>query len=267
MQPRLHLRFPRTLSPLDYFAGAFVFAVSLAVYVKTLAPTVYGEDSGELVAAADTLGIPHPTGYPLWCILAKVFMIVVYTGDSAWRANLFSALCGSAAAMCTAWIICLTTRHRIAAIAASLSLAFSIEFWEQSVIAEVYALNALITAACILLLLLWSETRRNIFLYAAGLLFGAGLTNHQVMLLCAPAFAMYVLAIGGVRFRAWTMHSITLALAFAGLSVYLYLPIRSMADPPMDWGNPETWPAFYDVVTRAQYQFIIAGGPRSWARF
>ena len=66
MQPRLHLRFPRTLSPLDYFAGAFVFAVSLAVYVKTLAPTVYGEDSGELIAAADTLGIPHPTGYPLW---------------------------------------------------------------------------------------------------------------------------------------------------------------------------------------------------------
>lgn len=267
MQPRLHLRFPRTLRPLDYLAGAFVFAVSLAVYVRTLAPTVYGEDSGELIAAADTLGIPHPTGYPLWCILAKVFMTVVYAGDPAWRANLFSALCGSAAVMCTAWIICLTTHHRIAAIAAALSLAFSLEFWEQSVIAEVYSLNALITAACILLLLLWSESRRNILLYAAGLLFGVGLANHHVLLLCAPAFAVYVLIVGGVRFRAWSMHVITLVLAFAGLAIYLYLPIRSMANPPMDWGNPETWPAFYDVVTRAQYRFIITDGPRSWDRF
>jgi tetratricopeptide (TPR) repeat protein len=99
------------------------------------------------------------------------------------------------------------------------------------------------------------------------LLFGAGLANHQVLLLCAPAFAVYVLAIGGIRFRAWTMHLITLVLALAGLAVYFYLPVRSMANPPMDWGNPETWPAFYDVVTRAQYQFIITDGPRSWPRF
>lgn len=266
MQPRLHLRFPRTLRPLDYLAGACVFAVSLAVYVRTLAPTVYGEDSGELIAAADTLGIPHPTGYPLWCVLTKIFMTVLYAGDPAWRANLFSAICGSAAVMCTAWIVCLTTHHRIAAIAASLSLAFSLEFWEQSVIAEVYALNALVTSICILLLLLWSESRRNVLLYAAGFIFGIGLANHQVLLLCAPAFAVYVLAIGGIRFRAWTMHLITLVLAFAGLAVYLYLPIRSMANPPMDWGNPETWPAFFDVVTRAQYQFIITDGPRSWNR-
>ncbi|MCC6794462.1 MAG: DUF2723 domain-containing protein [Candidatus Hydrogenedentes bacterium] len=267
LQPRLHVRLPRNLSPLDYFAGFFVFAVSLAVYIKTLAPTVYGEDSGELIAAADTLGIPHPTGYPLWCLLTKIFMTIVYAGDPAWRANLFSAMCGSAAAMCVAWIVCLTTHHRLAAIAAALSLAFSFEFWEQSVIAEVYALNALITAVCILLLLLWSESRRNILVYASGLLFGAGLANHQVLLLCAPAFAVYVLTIGGIRFRAWTMHLITLLLAFAGLAVYLYLPFRSMANPPMDWGNPETWPAFYDVVTRAQYQFIITDGPRSWHRF
>ena len=267
MQPRLHLRLPSTLRPLDYLAGGFVFVVSLAMYVKTLAPTVYGEDSGELIAAADTLGIPHPTGYPLWCILAKVFMTVVYAGDAAWLANLFSAICGSAAVMCTAWIVCLAAQHRLAAIAAALSLAFSLEFWEQSVIAEVYALNALITAVCVLLLLMWSESRRNALLYAAGFLYGIGLANHQVLLLCAPAFAVYVLFVGGVRFRAWTMHLITLALAFAGLAVYLYLPIRSMANPPMDWGNPETWPAFYDVVTRAQYQFIITDGPRSWERF
>lgn len=266
-QPRLHVRFPRTLRPADYAVAAAVFAAAFAVYLRTLAPTVYGEDAGELIAAADTLGIPHPTGYPLWCILAKVFLTVVYAGNAAWRANLLSALCGAGAAACTALIVCMTARNRIAALAAGLALAFSLEFWEQSVIAEVYALNALITAVCMLLLLAWGETRRNALLYAAGFLFGVGLTNHQVLLLCAPAFAVYAVAVGGVRWGAWTMYAITLALAVSGLAVYLYLPIRSMADPAMDWGNPETWPAFVDVVTRKQYQFIITDGPRTWPRF
>ncbi|MBM3290898.1 MAG: DUF2723 domain-containing protein, partial [Candidatus Hydrogenedentes bacterium] len=266
-QPHLHLRDARALRAADYAVGAVVFAVSIAVYLRTLAPTVYGEDAGELVAAAETLGIPHPTAYPLWCVLAKIFMAVVYAGDAAWRANLFSAVCGAGAAACTALIVCMTARNRIAALAAALSLAFSLEFWEQSVIAEVYTLNALVTALCVLLLLAWGHTRRNGLLYAAGLLFGIGLTNHQVLLLCAPAFAVFVVMVGGVRWGAWTMYVITLALAFAGLAVYLYLPIRSMANPPMDWGNPETWPAFVDVVTRKQYQFIITDGPRSWPRF
>ncbi|NUM54848.1 MAG: DUF2723 domain-containing protein [Candidatus Hydrogenedentes bacterium] len=266
-QPRLHVRYPRVLRFADYAAGAAALSISFAVYLRTLAPTVYGEDSGELIAAAETLGIPHPTGYPLWCIAAKIVMTIVYAGDAAWRANLLSALCGSGAVLCTALILCIVARNRIAALAGALSLAFSLEFWEQSVIAEVYSLNALVTAACILLLILWAESRRNGLLYAAGFLFGVGLANHHVLLLCAPAFAAYVLMIGGLRWGAWTMHLITLLAAFLGLSVYLYLPIRSMANPAMDWGNPETWPAFVDVVTRAQYRFMITDGPRSWERF
>ena len=266
-QPRLHVRYPRVLLPADYAIAFVAFAVSFAVYLRTLAPTVYGEDAGELVAAAETLGIPHPTGYPLWCILAKITLTIVYVGDAAWRANLFSALCGSGAVACTALILGIVAHSRIAALAGALSLAFSLEFWEQSVIAEVYSLNALITAACMLLLILWGESRQNRLVYLAGFLFGAGLANHHVLLLCAPAFAVYVVAIAGLRWGAWTMHLITLALALAGLSIYLYLPIRSMANPAMDWGNPETWPAFVDVVTRAQYRFIITDGPRSWERF
>jgi hypothetical protein len=41
--------------------GAFVFIV----YLTTLAPSVVKIDSGELAAVQSTLGIAHPTGYPL----------------------------------------------------------------------------------------------------------------------------------------------------------------------------------------------------------
>ncbi|MFP8875042.1 MAG: DUF2723 domain-containing protein, partial [Myxococcota bacterium] len=38
----------------------------MALYGATLAPSVPGGDSGELIAAAYRGGIPHPPGYPLY---------------------------------------------------------------------------------------------------------------------------------------------------------------------------------------------------------
>jgi hypothetical protein len=42
--------------------------LAFAVYLRTLAPTITGEDSGELVTAAWTLGVPHAPGFPLYCL-------------------------------------------------------------------------------------------------------------------------------------------------------------------------------------------------------
>nr|HQV32231.1 DUF2723 domain-containing protein [Calditrichia bacterium] len=49
------------------------FAIALLVYGATLAPTVTFEDSGELIAAAWTLGVPHQPGYPLFTLLGNTF--------------------------------------------------------------------------------------------------------------------------------------------------------------------------------------------------
>lgn len=67
-----------------FFAAALP---SYILYVRTLAPTVTSEDSGELITAAYTLGIAHPPGYPLWCILGKLFSLIPL-GNVAWRVNL-----------------------------------------------------------------------------------------------------------------------------------------------------------------------------------
>ena len=42
-------------------------------------------------------------------------------------------------------------------------------------------------------------------------------------------------------------------LFFFGLTIYLYLPLRSMQAPPLDWGDPETLERFFDVVLRRQF--------------
>ncbi|MDQ3427644.1 MAG: DUF2723 domain-containing protein, partial [Gemmatimonadota bacterium] len=53
-----------------YRAAVGVAALVLLGYLLTLAPTVTFWDAGELIAAAKTLGIPHPPGTPLFVLVA-----------------------------------------------------------------------------------------------------------------------------------------------------------------------------------------------------
>ena len=237
------------------------------MYLRTLAPTVTGEDSGELIAAAYSLGIPHPTGYPLWCILAHLFIKLLPFAGAAWRAAFMSAFFSGATISVVTLIGIELTRNRWASVAGPLALAFSVEFWEQSVIAEVYSLNAFLTALCILLLLRWGRTRNPRLLVATGFCFGLGLCNHSIIALAGPVLAVYVLAVGGLTRATLGAGARALGAMAAALLIHLYLPIRSLANPPMDWGNPETLENFWDVVTRAQYAFIMTDGPRSFPRF
>ena len=45
--------------------GVAIASLCVSIFAATQFPTVPGGDSGELIVAACTLGIPHPPGYPL----------------------------------------------------------------------------------------------------------------------------------------------------------------------------------------------------------
>ncbi|MFP5261660.1 MAG: protein O-mannosyl-transferase family [Blastocatellia bacterium] len=77
--------------------AAAVFATSLALYARTLAPTVTLVDSGELILAASTLGVAHPPGFPLYVLLAHVATMPPF-GSVAARVNFASAFFAALAA-------------------------------------------------------------------------------------------------------------------------------------------------------------------------
>ena len=78
---------------------AVLFAFSLAIYVSTMSRGITwlntGPDGGDFISAARAFGVPHPTGYPTYTLLLRVFGDVVAIGDHAFRANLLSALLGA----------------------------------------------------------------------------------------------------------------------------------------------------------------------------
>ncbi|MCX5769254.1 MAG: DUF2723 domain-containing protein [Candidatus Hydrogenedentes bacterium] len=238
----------------------------LAVYITTLGPTVTGEDSGELITAAYTLGIAHPPGYPIWCLLGKLFTFIPY-GTIAWRVAFMSAFFGAAAAAVACRITIHITESYIGGIAAGLLMGFSKEYWEQSVISEVYSLNAFFLLLCVLILLIWIRRQEPRLLYALAIVYGLGLANHNTMHFVGPIFVLAVFAVDRRPWLHWQRYCTLGGIALGTwMLINLYLPIRSYANPPVDWGNPETWQGFWDVVLRQQYSFGFKKNPHSFSR-
>ncbi len=254
-----------SLTKMDYGVGGLAALSALVVYLLTLAPTVSGEDSGELITAAYTLGVAHPPGYPLWCLLGKLFTFIP-VGTIAARVNFMSAFFAALAVLIVCLIIIKLTKNRLVGMAGALLLAFSSEFWEQSVIAEVYGLNSFLVVLAVFLLLLWYEHRRSLPLLAFALVFGLGLCNHNTMMLLGPVFLAFVLFIDPKFWFRWKLYLACTLTATLCLGIYAYLPLRSAANPAVDWGNPETWSAFKDHVTRAQYSFAMKENPHAAGR-
>ncbi|MBI1797507.1 MAG: hypothetical protein HYR74_10700, partial [Candidatus Eisenbacteria bacterium] len=55
------------------FAAALLGAITLAVNLATAARDLVDGDGAELQTLAILGGIPHPSGYPIWALLARAF--------------------------------------------------------------------------------------------------------------------------------------------------------------------------------------------------
>ena len=237
----------------DKLLAACVFGVLFAIYAAGACRTIYVGDSGELLTAVHLLGIPHPSGYPLYVLLGKAWTLAVPLGSVAWEMSLFSALC--AAAACAT--LFLTAREngcgRPASLLAAGSLAFAPSFWLEANTQRVYALNALFVVLALRFALEWYRQRRPRDLVVAMLVAGLGATNHTFMGLVGIVIAIFAPAIDRSLFRRPKLVAECGGAFFAGLLGYLYLPLRSRFDPVLDWGNPETLASMLDVVLRRDF--------------
>src|SRR5216117_3146235 len=81
----------------SYGAASIVAFAVFALYIATLAPSTAMWDTSEYIAAAYTMGIPHPPGNPFFIILGRVFSLLPIAGSVAARINLLAAICSALA--------------------------------------------------------------------------------------------------------------------------------------------------------------------------
>lgn len=256
------------------YALAATLAIALcafAVYVRTMAPTITlrhnGADSGDLVAAAINLGVPHPTGYPLYTLIAHLFTRLPGI-EPARGVNLLSALAAALSVAAVFWAsyrMVATREHNgwlalAAAWAAAGLYAFGELLWSQATIAEVYSLNALLVAALLAWMLSLPLPSR---LYVGAFLFGLGLAHHVTIVWLIPALWPYV----GVARQCLTRRQAPLlALCLLpGLLLYLYIPFRAATHPVPNWGQANQLSGFLWLVTGEAYRrYLSAALPSHW---
>jgi hypothetical protein len=240
-------------------------AVALTAYVATLAPGLsfehFGTDGGDLIAAAYNLGVPHPTGYPTYSLLAWLFSRLPL-GTVAYRVNLLSAACAAGVVVLLFRVgerLLPSEGHPLLLPGATaLTLGFSSLLWSQAVISEVYTLLAFFAALLLWLMVRWRAGGDDSLLWLAGLTIGLGLGNHITLVLGLPAAALLLWP----ERRRWLCLRVlvpSLALLLAGLAVYAYLPLAARHQPPVNWGYVTTWERFRWVVTADQYHGLAFG--------
>lgn len=255
-------------SRLRPIAPSVVFVVGLVVFIRTLMPGIAFGDWAEMQVVPHVLGIAHPTGYPTYILLAWATELAPI-GSVAFRANLLSAFCISGAmALVTAISLRLAVRPLIA-IAAGLAFGFVATVWAAATVAEVNPLHVLFAALLLWLALAWQERpiARNLAL--GGLVIGLSLGNHLLTVVIAPFVAAFTLWTGRAEFRSRRVLLLAgPAMVLLGLTVYLYIPIRAVMDPPLAYNHPTTLEGVLFLVTgeqfRGQFGFLSGDGP---ARF
>jgi hypothetical protein len=193
-----------------YRAALAVAALVLAGYVLTLAPTVTFWDAGEFIAAAYTLGIPHPPGTPLFVLIAHVWGTLVPVGEFAYRTNLLSAVLSAGAA----GLFFLVAHEALRGVTEGLEAgmarllriggagcaavlgAFGFTNWQNSNETEVYGVATFTIAAMCWLVHLWRHRRETEraprLLLLVVFLAGMSIGNHLLALLAGPAIVAFL---------------------------------------------------------------------------
>jgi len=265
----------------DWCVTTGVTVVAFVVYVITMCRSVSFIDAGELAAVACVLGIAHPTGYPLFTLIAHLAQWFSFGSNQVIVLNGLSSLTVALAvgvfsriAFTLGRIAGLRGRSlvRSAAGAASLVLAFSTTVWAQSVAIEVYGLHLLLLLLTMLQFLKSyeddsggsGEIPRS--LLAAVFLLGLSFANHLTTLLIIPAVLTLFIRQYGLSRGALSRGAKLLPFFFLGLSVYLYLPLRAHAHPPVQWGYPAELERLLWHVSGKQYRNWMFSGFESAAK-
>jgi hypothetical protein len=201
--------------------GWVVFLIASLVYILTTEERGSFWDTGEFIASAYKLQLPHPPGAPLFVLIGRLF-IVLFGNDpmtAAKAVNVMSALASSFTILFLFWTITHFARKLVvgnldepdmtktwtimaAGVVGALAYTFSDSFWYSAVEGEVYALSSFFTALVFWAMLKWERAddlagnsallraRADRWIIFIFFMMGLSIGVHLLNLLTIPAIVM-----------------------------------------------------------------------------
>lgn len=236
-----------------------------ALLVQLLPGSVAFFDAGELATAAATLGVPHPTGFPLLNLAGHAAATLLPLGDRAFRIHLVSlafAMAATTLALAVLWRA--VARSRPSAVALGLGALYVLgapTLLLHATAVEVYALVWFVVAASAAAL-----ASPRVRVAAAYPLIGLAALVHVEAGLFAVAGGIAGLWTGRRRWGGRRLGGAALAVVLAvGI---VYLPLASARSPHLDWGVVRSVDALWAHLTaasiRGAFSAEIGGGPEAF---
>ncbi|MFH0900758.1 MAG: DUF2723 domain-containing protein [Pseudomonadota bacterium] len=236
----------------------------LAIFVIAAAPGPYWSDSQELASAGVLFGVPHPSGFPAFCILANLASLLPF-GELAFRVHLVS-VCTAALTVFFAVRFLVEQAEPpnpstpllgglVGGALVAVLLASSTTFFRHATSTEVYAPTAAMAAASLFLVARIGRANGNGNGQGRGngqaggwvlaLLIGIGAVGlHSTYALLVGLPALVAMAIRLRHGDRWVLAVPALA-GLGAMGMLVYLPLRSASGrvPLVDWGHPSGWSA------------------------
>ena len=235
----------------SYIPAAIAAGLVFVLYLLTLAPSVAMWDTGEYMAAAKVLGIPHPPGNPFFVLLAHAFGSLPIPVSYAAKINILAALASACSAgfwfliterIVARWILERWQRLVVAGLATLIgATAFTV--WNQSVVNEkVYTISLAFFTVASWLMIQWIEDpdgpQADRLLILVAFLLGLGYSNHPAGFLPLPAAGVAVLMVRWRTLLRWKLVFAALGALILGLTPFIYEPVRAAYFPAINEGAP-----------------------------
>ncbi len=276
--------------------GILLFIGAFIIYLFTAAQSLMFTDNGELAAVCVSLGVAHPTGYPLFTLLGHLWSLLPIPFSMIAKLNLFAAFVTALSVSVFFYIMILVfeiiTKNEKSsaekkknvkgkltiqtqemftvtlASASALIYAFALTIWQQATFLEIYSLQLLMFNLIIWTAIKAWQTDNETMKYYLLLAFltGLGFSNHMTTVLLVPAllFLFFYRQNSGFDFTKDRIRfALILIIPFVlGLSLYLYLPLRSATMPEFNWGwVSRSFDKFWYHVSGKQYRVWMFSDP------
>ena len=235
----------------SYLAASIAAGLTFLLYLVTLSPETAMWDTSEYIAAAYTLGLPHPPGNPFFVLIGRVFAVLPIAPTVAMRINLLAAI--SSAVSAGMWFL-ITERvlvgwfekrwqRIVGGGLAALIGATAFTVWSQSVVNEkVYTVSLVGLAISAWLTVRWCDEpdgkKADRTLVLLAYLAGLGYANHMAGMLAIPAIGLAVLIRKPATILRWQLILAAVAAMFLGGSSFATQPIRAAHFPEINEGEP-----------------------------
>ncbi len=251
-----------------FILPVLVFVASGVYFGLQACSTFYYWDSAELTAAVLTGGVPHPPGFPLFLILARIWVTVMPL-DPSGGLNLFSSF--FAALGLSLWFVVIArilkeltantnqTTVYLFSLISTLVMGISLTYGIQGTRLEVYSLNFACFAVLVLMAFKMasagpvSNWRCYVFFALIGLAMGA---HYLTIALAIPGILLMVYLSRTMNLRRIASGA---ALAFfIMIPQYFIIYYLAQSQPLLNWGDPSSLRSLYNYIFIQEFTISVS---------